>query len=212
MENVLVAGATGATGQKVINLLRKSQYFEPVAMVREKTQKPQFEDRNIKTVLGDLEKTVDHILEDIDKVVFAAGSKGKKVKEVDQNGAIKMIDASKKHNVKRFVMLSSMGADNPEHIDSLQDYLLAKQKADEYLKESDIKYTIVRPGTLNTDKAKNHIELGRKLENNGEISRADVAQVLVRSLHDSSPYNTTFEILQGDTLISKAIDNFKDQL
>jgi len=212
MENVLVAGATGATGQKVINLLRKSQYFEPVAMVREKTQKSQFEDRNIKTVLGDLEKTVDHILEDIDKVVFAAGSKGKKVKEVDQNGAIKMIDASKKHNVKRFVMLSSMGADNPEHIDSLQDYLLAKQKADEYLKESDIKYTIVRPGTLNTDKAKNHIELGRKLENNGEISRADVAQVLVRSLHDSSPYNTTFEILQGDTLISKAIDNFKDQL
>jgi len=210
MENVLVAGATGATGQKVINLLHKSQYFVPVALVREKNQKPQFEDRNIKTVLGNLENTVDHTLEGIDKVVFAAGSKGKNVKEVDQKGAIKMIDASSKNNIKRFVMLSSMGADNPEQVESLQEYLLAKQKADDHLKESDLKYAIVRPGALNTDQAKGHIDLAKNLKKTGEISRADVAQVLVRSLHDSSPYNTTFEILQGETLISKALEGFKN--
>jgi len=35
MENILVAGATGTTGKKIINLLNESQYFNPIAMVRE---------------------------------------------------------------------------------------------------------------------------------------------------------------------------------
>ena len=51
MENVLVAGATGTTGKIVVDLLKESQYFEPIAMVRKEEQKNQFESRNIKTVL-----------------------------------------------------------------------------------------------------------------------------------------------------------------
>jgi uncharacterized protein YbjT (DUF2867 family) len=205
MENILVAGATGTTGQKVINLLKKSQYFTPIAMVRREDQIPQFKDREIHTVLADLEKDVNHAFENIDKVVFAAGSKGKNVKAVDENGAKKMVSASKENKVKRFVMLSSMGADNPESHNELKDYLKAKQSADEFLRSSDVKYTIVRPGALTNDKPKEHIEIAKKLDQTGKISRADVAQVLVRSLHDTSPYNTTFEILEGEVLIGDAL-------
>lgn len=207
MENILVVGANGTTGKKIVTLLKGSQYFNPVAMVRKEEQIKQFENMGVQTVLGDLEKEVSHTTKGIDKVVFAAGSGGKKVVEVDQEGAKKMIDASKANGVSKFVMLSSMGADHPEKADDLQDYLKAKHNADEYLKTSGLTYAIVRPGTLTSDKGTGNINLQKKLNDNGSISRDDVAQTLVKSLHDDAPHNITFEILEGNTLIGKALNN-----
>ena len=205
-ENVLVAGANGTTGRKVVDYLKSSQYFNPVAMVREESQMQQFKNENTDVVLGDLEQDVTHTVKNIDKVVFAAGSGGKKVVEVDQEGAKRLIDASKKENVNKFVMLSSMGADNPEAMDDLKEYLKAKQNADQHLKDSGLNYAIVRPGTLNNNGPTGKIEMSPSLNKRGEISRADVAQTLVRSLHDDAPSQSTFEILNGDTLIGKAFD------
>lgn len=207
MENILVAGANGTTGKKIITLLEKSQYFNPIAMVRKKEQQQQFETRNIKTVLADLEQDVSHSVKNIDKVIFAAGSGGKKVKEVDEKGAIKLITEAKKAKVKKFVMLSSMGADRPEEAEDLKDYLQAKHNADEFLKKSTINYSIVRPGSLTNEKGIGKIELEQKLNKRGEISRDDVAQTLVRVLHDSAKPNETFEIIKGNTLIGKEIPN-----
>lgn len=207
MENVLVAGANGTTGKKIINLLKNSQYFQPVAMVRKEEQKEQFEKENIRTVLGDLEKDLSHTVDNIDKVIFAAGSGGKKVVEVDQEGAKNLIDVSKKANIKKFVMLSSMGADNPEEADDLKNYLKAKYNADEYLKSTNLVHAIVRPGSLTNDAGTGKIELQTKLNKQGSITRDDVAQTLVRSLHDNDAINSTFEIIQGDTLIGKAMES-----
>lgn len=207
MENILVAGANGTTGKKIVDYLKSSQNFNPVAMVREKSQVEKFEKDNIQTVLGDLEKDLSHVVKDIDKVVFAAGSGGKKVVEVDQEGAKQLIDESKKANINKFVMLSSMGADNPEAKEDLKEYLKAKQNADQHLKNSGLNYAIVRPGTLNNNGGTGKIELSKKLNKTGEISRADVAQTLVQSLQDGTPRNETFEILQGDTSIGNAFEN-----
>lgn len=206
MENILVAGANGTTGKQIVNLLNESQYFNPIAMVRKEEQQEQFKAKSIDTVLADLEKNVNHAFNNVDKVIFAAGSGGKKVKEVDENGAKKMIDASKNTNVRKFVMLSSMGSDNPEQAEDLQEYLKAKHNADVYLKNSGLDYTIVRPGTLTNDKATDKIELQEKLNKSGEISRADVAQTLVRTLNDDISSHATFEIIKGDTLIGKALE------
>ena len=206
MENVLVAGANGTTGKKIINLLKTSQYFNPVAMVRKEEQKEQFKKESITTVLGDLENDLSHTVENIDKVIFAAGSGGKKVIAVDQEGAKNLMKASKKANIKKFVMLSSMGADNPKSSENLQEYLEAKQNADEYLKSSDLTFAIVRPGALTNGAGTGKINLQPKLNQQGSITRDDVAQTLVRSLHDDAAINQTFEIIQGDTLIGKALD------
>lgn len=206
MENILVAGANGTTGKKVVHLLDKSQYFNPIAMVRKKEQLAQFENIGIDTVLGDLEEDLAHTVKNIDKVIFAAGSGGKKVVAVDQEGAKKLIDVSQKGDVKRFVMLSSMGADNPEAAEDLKSYLKAKHNADEYLKQSDLNYMIVRPGPLTNDKGTGKIRLEKQLEIKGSISRDDVAQTLVHVLHEDAGTNETFEILEGETLIGKALD------
>ncbi|MBR9845386.1 MAG: SDR family oxidoreductase [Algicola sp.] len=207
MEHILVAGANGTTGKKIVRLLKNSQYFNPVAMVRKKEQIEQFKNEEIDTVLGDLENDVSHTTKGIDKVIFAAGSGGKNVVQVDQEGAKKLIAASKIHGISKFVMLSSMGADNPEEAEELKDYLKAKHNADEYLKSSELNYTIVRPGSLTNNKGTGHIDLQKKLNRSGSISRDDVAQTLVKSLHDDAPHHTTFEILEGSTLIGEALDN-----
>lgn len=206
MENVLVAGATGTTGKKIVNLLNASQYFKPFALVRKEEQIAQFENNGIETILGDLEDDISQTTKGIDKVVFAAGSGGKKVVQVDQEGAKKLVDASKKHQIKKFVMLSSMGADNPEKAKDLQEYLKAKHNADEYLKKSSLTYTIVRPGSLTNEEGKGSITLNESLEKQGSISRDDVAQTLVRTLHDDAALNKTFEILEGNMLIGEALD------
>jgi uncharacterized protein YbjT (DUF2867 family) len=207
MENILVAGANGTTGKKIVALLNKSQNYNPIAMVRKEEQQAYFTDQSIQTVVGDLEADVTSVFTNpIDRVIFAAGSAGKNVIGVDQEGAKKLIDASKKANIKKFVMLSSMGADKPEEATQLQDYLKAKHNADEYLKNSGLSYSIVRPGTLTNESQLETIELQQKLNKHGEISRADVAQTLVQSLEDKTAANATFEIIKGDTSIQKALD------
>jgi hypothetical protein len=84
--------------------------------------------------------------------------------------------------------------------------LKAKHNADEYLKNSGLKYSIVRPGTLTNEPPLEMIELEKKLKQHGEISRADVAQTLVQSLEDKMAPNATFEIIKGEQSILKALE------
>lgn len=202
MENILVVGATGTTGKKVVGLLKTSKYFEPVAMVRKESQVDEFLVQDIKTVVGDLEEDVSHTVLNIDKVVFAAGSGGKNVVQVDQEGAKKIIDAAEAGGIRKFVMLSSMGADQPEKVPELKEYLKAKQNADEYLQESSIPYVIIRPGSLTNEEGTGKIQMGKSLNKQGSISREDVAKVLTKALNDDGPVNEVFEIIAGNDLIS----------
>lgn len=204
-ENVLVAGANGTTGRIIVDLLKESNTYNPVAMVRKKEQKEDFEKNNVSAILADLEEDLSHTTKNVHKVIFAAGSKGKNVIGVDQEGAKKLTDAAKNSGASKFVMLSSMGADNPSVSDDLQDYLEAKQNADEYLKSSGIDYSIVRPGSLNDNEGSGKIKLEKKFDEFGEISRADVAKTLVEVLDDKVRHNEVFEILSGDTEIEKAV-------
>jgi uncharacterized protein YbjT (DUF2867 family) len=206
MEKILVAGATGTTGEKVIKLIHDSKDYHPVAMVRNEKQKAQFESQDIETIMGDLTKDVSHTTKGMDKVIFAAGSGGKDVVNVDQEGAKKLIDAAKKDHVQKFVMLSSMGVDNPRG--ELKEYLQAKQNADQYLDISGLTFTIVRPGALNNNEGTGNIKLSQKLNERGEIPRWDVARTLVKSLEDDVAKNQAFEILTGETKIEEAVHEF----
>ena len=207
MQNILVAGANGTTGKKIVHLLKESQYFNPIAMVRKPEQIEQFKNNGIDTVLGDLEKDISHTIKGVDKVIFAAGSGGKKVVEVDQEGAKKLVDISVKSQINKFVMLSSLGADKPESGGDLEDYLKAKQNADAYLKASSLKYTIVRPGSLTNNEGVGQIELSKSLNKRGSISRDDVAQTLVKSLEDNVAVNKVYEIIEGKISIENALDS-----
>lgn len=174
-------------------------------MVRNQAQIDHFAEKNVATVLADLEEDLSHAVKGIDKVIFAAGSGGKKVVAVDQEGAKRLIDAAKNAGTEKFVMLSSMGADDPSQASELEAYLKAKHNADAYLRQSGLPFTIVRPGQLTNKEGTGKIQLDTKLKKNGKIPRADVAKTLVDALASEVKQNQTFEILAGEQPIENAV-------
>ncbi len=58
--NILVIGANGKIGQKIVNKIHSNSPHDAIAMVRKESQKEQFEKKGIKTVIGDLEKDFSH--------------------------------------------------------------------------------------------------------------------------------------------------------
>lgn len=209
MEKILIAGSTGQTGKRVIEILNNTQNFKPVAMIRKEEQKQIFDDMEVESIIADLEGDIDHAFKGIDRVIFAAGSGSKtgpdKTIAVDQEGAKKMVDAAKKHNVKKFIMLSAMGTDNPEEGGDLEHYLKAKKEADDYLVDSGIVYTILQPGRLTDDMGLAKVKLAPKLKEPGEISRDDVAFLLVMCLADPLGKNMAFQALEGEESIKSAL-------
>lgn len=214
-QKVLVIGANGSTGKFISKMLNSSATYQPVAMIRKDSQAKYFEDKGIETVLGDLEKDFEPAFKGISKVIFAAGSGAdtgpEKTKAVDQDGAIKSVDLAKKHKIEKFVLLSSMGADNPDDFkdSKMYAYLLAKHKADEYLIKSDLNYAIVRPGSLTDDAGTGKIEAAVNLGKRGKITREDVAQTIVETLDSKHASATSFEILEGEDEIKDALSNLQ---
>lgn len=206
-ENILVAGANGTTGKLIIDILKQSETYNPIAMVRKQEQQEYFDNQDVQTVMADLEDNVSQTVKNADKVIFAAGSGGKNVIGVDQEGAKKMIDAAKEADVKKFVMLGTIGTDDPSQGGNLTDYLKAKQNADKYLKSSGLNYVIVRPAALTNENATGKIQTGdiAELDKGGNIPRADVAQTLVEVLPDEIKLQEIFEIMAGNTPIKEAV-------
>ncbi|TMU84529.1 SDR family oxidoreductase [Bacillus sp. BHET2] len=213
--NVLVIGANGHTGRHIVKELSNSSQHFVRAMIRKTEQAKEMEDLGARPIVADLEQDFSYALENVNAVIFAAGSGGStgddKTLSIDQDGAKKAVDYAKKMGIERFVMLSSMGADNPSSgPDALQFYLKAKGAADAHLKESGLNFTIVRPGSLSFDDASGKIEAAVSIEDKSrEISRADVAKVLVDSLTIEETNHKVFEILSGDTPVEEALKNIK---
>ncbi len=213
IQNILVIGANGSTGQLICNQLSASPGYQPVAMIREESQKENFNQIGIRTVVGDLEGDFEHAFENIDAVIFAAGSgseTGKdKTKAVDEKGAKQSVDYAKKYHLKKFVMLSAMGTENPDPDSDISHYLKAKHEADEYLKASGLNFTIVRPGSLTNEEGSGKIEAAKHLDKKGKISRENVALTLVKVLPTDILPERYFEVLDGNKPISEAISALK---
>ncbi|MDX1652189.1 MAG: SDR family oxidoreductase [Brumimicrobium sp.] len=211
MDRVLIAGANGNTGREIVNVLKDHADYKPVAMIRKSDQKSYFEKQGVETVLADLEGDLSHAVENIDRVIFAAGSgsdtSDQKTIDVDQKGAISLMEECENKNIRKFVMLSAMGTDNPSEMSSISHYLKAKKKADDHLKESGLSFSIVKPGKLTFASGSNTIQAEEKLDEKGSISREDVAQVLVQCLSDDIAQNKSFEVLEGGTTIKTALKN-----
>lgn len=213
MQNILVIGANGTTGRIISKILRDSTEFKPYAMIRKDIQKPFFENQGIETRIGDLEEDFSDAFKNMDKVIFAAGAGGgaeeEKTIAVDQKGAIRSIELAKAHKLQKFVMLSSMGTDNPSSVEGLELYLKCKKAADDFLRESKMVYTIVQPGGLTNEKGTEKVEIAKKLKKMGQIPREDVAHTLVYALELERTKNTSFEMISGEDDLKTQMKNYK---
>lgn len=207
---VLIVGANGNIGRRLIKQMASGPH-QSQAMIREPGQAAALRELGADdTVVADLEEDVQMALDGCDAVIFTAGSGGKggpeKTDAVDRDGAIAVIEAAQKAGAARFVMVSSMGADTPEKgPDGLQHYLHAKQAADTHLRESGLRYTIVRPGTLTDEQGSGKVEVSEDLGRQGSVPRDDVAAVLLQVLDASNTHGKQFELIAGNFSVQQAV-------
>ena len=197
---VLVAGSTGNTGSRVTQQLVADGH-QPVAMVREGSDRSRLpEGTDLRE--GDLTDIDESLCEGVDAVIFAAGSGGDTSAEmtdkVDRDGAKALIDNASKHGVEQFVMLSSFGAENPDPESELGHYLQAKHEADEYLKSSQMEYTIIRPVALTDEEGQRHFLIGENVSGDQQAARGDVAALLVRAVNDPKLRGQVLEMASAD--------------
>jgi uncharacterized protein YbjT (DUF2867 family) len=212
---VLVAGAHGKTARRLVRMLVEDGH-EVRGLVRKEEQTGDVEVDGAEPMLVDLEEEevegrIGEAVEGRDAIVFAAGAgpgSGAARKEtMDYGGAAKLVEAAQNNGVRRYLMLSSMGAGDPEGgSEAMQPYLFAKARADERLQVSDLDYTIIRPGGLTDEEGTGRIEAAEYLGGRGEISRDDVARTFAEALELENTYHKTLEILGGETPIREALE------
>jgi uncharacterized protein YbjT (DUF2867 family) len=211
---VLIAGAHGKTARRLTRML-VDEGHEVRGLVRKEEQTGDVKADGAEPVLVDLEAEevdgrIGEAVEGCDAIVFAAGAgpgSGDARKEtMDYGGAVKLVEAAEGHGARRYLMLSAMGARDPEGgSEGMRPYLRAKAGADERLEESGLDYTIIRPGSLTEDEGTGNIEAAENLGRRGEIPREDVASTFAAALEDENTYHKTFEILSGNTPIREAL-------
>jgi uncharacterized protein YbjT (DUF2867 family) len=209
---VAIAGGHGQIALRLAKIMSE-RGDEVVALIRNPDHADEVKRAGAEPAVVDLEHaSEDEVASAIggsDAVVFAAGAgpgSGAERKEtMDYGGAVKLIAAAKQAGVSRYVIVSSMGANpNATGDDTFSVYLRAKGRADDAVRASGLDATVIRPGGLTNDAGTGRVRLGEKLPR-GQVTRDDVAAVLVAVLDSPSTIGRTADLIGGDTPIAEAV-------
>ncbi|PZD73872.1 NAD(P)H azoreductase [Acaryochloris thomasi RCC1774] len=229
MKKVLVTGATGRTGSLVLKKLRqRTEQFEALGLARSEAKaKEIFDDLNGFTLGSILEKeTLDEALTGCSALVILTSAApvmkappepgqrpefdyppGQFPEDIDYQGQLNQIDAAKAAGVEHIVLVGSMGGTNEQHpLNKMGNgnILVWKRKAEQYLIDSGIDYTIIRAGgLLDQPGGVRELLVGKDdalLAHPPEgiptsIPRTDVAEVVVQALLDPLARNKAFDLI-----------------
>ena len=229
MKRVLVTGATGRTGSLVLKKLRdEPDKFEAIGLARSPSKIEELFGSTEGFVIGDItdKSSLDPAISGCDALVILTSAVPKMVtppsegqrpefefapqglpEEVDWQGQKNQIDAAKDAGVEHIVLVGSMGGTLPNHPLNRMgngNILIWKRKAEQYLIDSGIDYTIIRAGGLvDSEGGVRQLLVGkndnlRNYPSDGSpstIPRADVASVVVKALSDENARNKAFDII-----------------
>lgn len=209
----LIIGAHGHVGQHIVKQLAATSE-QVYAGIRSAMQADTI------TALGGQPRIIDLMgsaeamvpaMAGVDTVVFSAGSGGSTGDDmtlnIDLDGAIKSMIATEKAGIKRFIIVSALGTDDRTFWDKsgIRPYYVAKYYADQWLRhQTQLDYTIVRPGILTNDAPTGKITLDPANSDLKSISREDVAAVVVAVVQHPQP-KQTIEFVTGNVAITDAI-------
>ncbi|MGW6743447.1 SDR family oxidoreductase [Streptomyces sp. NPDC055025] len=209
---MVIAGGHGQIALRLERLLAE-RGNEVVGIIRDPKQAEDLRKAGAEPVVLDLESAsveeVSEALKGADAVVFAAGAgagSGTARKEtVDRGAAVLLADAAERAGVRRYLLVSSTGA-NPDHRgdDVFDVYLRAKGAAEEDVRSrSALDWTILRPGMLTNDPGTGLVSLARSV-GRGPVPRDDVAAVLAELLESPDTTGLTLELISGTVPVAEA--------
>ena len=221
---VVIAGGHGQIALLLARSLADAGH-RPVGLIRSPAHAADVTAAGAEPVTADLEaegpdELAGH-LDGADAVVFAAGagpgSSAARKLTVDRDGAIKLAQAAARAGIRRYVVISAIGADTfrepatgtGDSVDAGSDdvfqiYLRAKSEADAAVRATDLDWTIVRPGAL-TDDAPTGLVTVAEHTGRGAIPRADVAAVVAACLTAPATVGRQFEVISGATPVAAAL-------
>jgi len=202
---ILVAGATGGVGSKVVRLLLDSG--EQVRLLaRDKERAFQMFGPTPDIWVGDtrVSNSLTEAVEHIDALICTTGSRTPGTKndpeQVDYLGVANLVHSAVQAGVKHFVLVSSIAVTQTDHpLNKFGRVLDWKLKGENVLRKSGLPYTIIRPGGLTNNPGGTRrlfIAQGDKIT--GKVSRADVAMLCVMALDEPAAKNVTFEVVESD--------------
>ncbi|MGV9402210.1 NAD(P)H-binding protein [Streptomyces sp. NPDC003667] len=210
---IVIAGGHGQIALRLERVLF-ARGDEVAGIIRKAEQGDDLRAAGAEPVLLDLESaSVEEVaahLQGADAAVFAAGAgpgSGTARKDtVDRGAAVLFADAAVRARVRRFVVVSSMGADPGHQGDEVFDvYLRAKGEADAYVTRQDaLDWTILRPGALTDEPGTGLVRLEAHT-GRGPVPRDDVAAVLAELVDTSATAGLTLELIGGSTPVSVAV-------
>ncbi|MET9372944.1 NAD(P)H-binding protein [Streptomyces sp. NPDC003035] len=210
---IVIAGGHGQIALRLERLLSASGH-EPAGIIRDPGQADDLRAAGAEPVVLDLESAsvemVAAVLQGADAAVFAAGAgpgSGTARKDtVDRAAAVLFADAAERAGVRRYLVVSSMGADAAHPGDEVFDvYQRAKGAADDDIRAREgLDWTILRPGMLTNDAGTGLVRLGAST-GRGPIPRDDVAAVLAELLETPATAGLTLELISGSIPVSVAV-------
>lgn len=203
-QKILIFGATGNTGQEVVKQALELGH-SVTAFVRNPA-KVALQHENLTIKQGDVMNpaSVDQVMSGYDAVLSSLGD-GRQGK-VRSKGTQNIIKAMEKNNIRRFIVQSSMGVgDSRGNLNFFWKYImfglfLRKAHADnilqeDYIKQSHLDWTIVRPGALKDGERTNgqyrHGFPSNDKTTAMKISKADVADFMLKQLVDDTYLRAT---------------------
>lgn len=220
--HVVVSGGSGRTGSLVYKLLKESR--TPVkALVRDAEKARSVLGTDAEVVVADISnrEQVFAALEGATALVVLTSAVPKLIdpgpppsfgfapggmpEEVDYNGAVNQIDAARECGVQRVVFIGSMGStdlDNPLNKLGNGNILVWKRKAEQYLIDSGVPYTVINPaGLVDREPGEREVVFGKGDDifkrfdsTESAIARADVARIVVAALEDPNAANKAVDI------------------
>ncbi|WP_188266284.1 MULTISPECIES: SDR family oxidoreductase [unclassified Streptomyces] len=210
---IVIAGGHGKIALRLERLLSAGGH-EVAGVVRRPEQAEALREAGAEPVVLDLEsasvEAVAEALRGADAAVFAAGagpgSGADRKESVDRGAAVLFADAAERAGVRRFVVVSSMGADAGHPGEEVFDaYLRAKGAADDAIRAREaLEWTILRPGALTDEAGTGRVRLEART-GRGRVSRDDVAAVLAELLETPATAGLTLELIEGSVPLSVAV-------
>jgi uncharacterized protein YbjT (DUF2867 family) len=195
--SIFLAGASRGVGNQIARIL-STQNLPVLALIRSPAAQPELQALNVETVVGDALNIADvtnAMTGQISAIVSTIGGMPQDGQRADFLGNKQLIDAAVKSGVGRFILVSSLGAGATKDAipaaayESLAAVLADKEKAEQYLIDSGLNYTIVRPGGLKSDPATGNGVLTVDTHVAGSICRSDVATLVCQCLTSDNAKN-----------------------
>lgn len=193
-QHVLVFGGTGRTGIEIVRQLR-ARGADVTVFVRPTSDRAPLESLGVAFVVGDAMSADDvrtaFTGRNVTAVVSAIGKRPQQQVRPDYVANANIVAAAKAAGVERLLQISSVGAgDSRQYLETVPDFMVpvleAKTNAESALIDSDLRYTILRPGRLYDGPATGRGEAStdQSIVNVG-IRRSDLAELAVDVLFDA---------------------------